>query len=113
MRSNFLLPFLIILILNFSCNSDDDNSNNEPEKLILGNWFIIDKVINGEIIPYTDHEECGRDYLEFKNDSTIWLVNISDCEKEFIKLGSYSFKNDILKLDDEIVEILKLDSWAC
>ncbi|WP_103866845.1 MULTISPECIES: hypothetical protein [Aquimarina] len=109
MKIKLLLLFFGILMFNTSCNKDDDNQNYELENLILGDWYIVNKIVNGNVIPYDDHEKCGRDYLQFREDGSVWSVDVWDCEKEFQKLGNYSFENKELIIEGKKVEILKLD----
>ncbi len=67
-------------------------------------------MINGERIPYDDHEDCGRDYIEFKEDGTIWQMDVWDCKEYYEHTGVYSISDGQLHLNGETVKVNELNS---
>jgi hypothetical protein len=70
--------FLLFALSFIACNNDDDNSTTPETPSILGKWYYGDMVVDGEVIPYDDHEDCGKDYIEFYDVDKIRSVDISE-----------------------------------
>ena len=101
-----LLTIAFATTLLFSCSNDDDNGNNQAD--IVGKWAFYNEVVNGQTIPYDDHETCGKDYIEFKNDNTFEVVDIWDCEVYVDDEGSYSINGNTLTIMGLSMEISQL-----
>ena len=114
-----LLIILCLLFSSTSCNKDDDAANNTSnnvtvtKELLLGKWFFIDNVVNGITYPY-DHEDCEKDYVEFKDNGTTWQVDIdnlgSNCVPDFQQIGVYSIREGTLFMDGRAINIIELSS---
>ncbi len=109
-----LLSILCLIFSITSCNTDDDNSDNNnymvTEELLIGKWFFVDVVVNGDIIPYDDHEDCGKDYIEFKENGTLWQMDIWGCEEDFEPIGEYSVLEGNLYINEEEINVIELNS---
>lgn len=100
MKKLNLFLISIILISGISCSSDDDNGGGHSGN-IVGKWAYVNTVVNnGTPIPYDDHEDCGKDYIEFKSDNTFIQIDVWDCEEDIDAYGNYTFENNILTLSD-------------
>ncbi len=64
------------------CSSDDNNDSSNTSGNLLGKWFNKEWVVNGTTIPYDDHEECGKDYVEFLTATTGRYVDVWECEDD-------------------------------
>ena len=73
------LTLALGLILFASCSSDDNDNAIDSSKLSK-KWYFSDARIAGVSIPYDDHEECGKDYLEFIAGGVLKDVDVWDCE---------------------------------
>lgn len=79
MKHKFLALGLAGLFM-ASCSSDDDNSNNVNMSLLTTKkWYYVSDRVNGETIPYDDHETCGKDYVEFITTGTVSHVDVWNC----------------------------------
>ncbi len=63
-----------------SCSKDDDNSIDASK--LTKKWYYESTKINGVVIPYTDHEECGKDYIEFVEGGVMRDVDVWDCVED-------------------------------
>ncbi|NMH25719.1 lipocalin-like domain-containing protein [Flavobacterium solisilvae] len=66
-------------ILVFSCSSDDGPSTSGE---LTGKWYNKEYKVAGQTIPYDDHEECGKDYIQFNSNGTGRSVDVWDCEED-------------------------------
>lgn len=81
------LIYLALFALSLSC-SDDDNA---PEEItILGKWYHKETVINSEVIPYDDHETCGKDYIEFYDTNKIKSIDVWGCQEDLDWIGTFT-----------------------
>lgn len=114
MKNRILQAAVCLIFLSTSCTKDDDNTSTNgvtvKKELLVGKWYFVDQVINGERIPYDDHEDCGRDYVEFKEDGTIWQMDVWDCEEYYEHTGVYSISDGQLHLNGETVKVIELNS---
>lgn len=74
-----LIVFALLAIVSFGCSSSDDSVSVTEEKLV-GKWYYSTTKVAGQTFPYDDHEDCGKDYVEFKADGTLFDVDVWDCE---------------------------------
>ena len=106
--------FLLIAISFIACNNDDDNivTPGEPETSILGKWYHVNMVINGEVYPYDDHEDCGKDYIEFYDVDKIRSIDVWNCEEDLDWEANFFLTNNMLTFVEEGIttttEVLEL-----
>ncbi len=120
MKNFFSSPFLILFIsinLFYSCIPDDENNTNPPgeeiDENLTGIWYYKDAIVNGEIIPYPYHEECGKDYIDFREDGTFVYVEIWECEEDIDASGTYTVSNETITIqysanDIQTIKIINL-----
>ena len=63
-----------------SCSKDDDNSIDESK--LTKKWYFESTKVGGVTFPYDDHEECGKDYVEFVPGGVFRDVDVWDCEDD-------------------------------
>lgn len=120
MKTSFPFPILfwfISITIFCSCVPDDENNTNPPimernEKL-TGLWYFDDAIINGEVFPYPDHEDCGKDYIEFRADGTFLQVDIWECEEDIDASGTYTVSSETITItysenDIQSIKIINL-----
>jgi hypothetical protein len=76
MKKVFALGLGILMLA--SCSKDDEASAIDASKLPK-KWYFSTTRVLGQTIPYDDHEECGKDYLEFLSSGILKSVDIWDC----------------------------------
>lgn len=81
-----------------SCEPDEEPSNLETNSEILGKWYPVEAVVEGVVFPYDDHEDCGKDYLEFSNDGRVKEVDVWNCEEDIDGSGTYEVNGTILSV---------------
>jgi hypothetical protein len=74
-----LVVFFMLAALSFSCSNSDDAVKVTEAKLV-GKWYFKTTKVMGETFPYDDHEPCGKDYLEFREDGFVVNGDVWDCE---------------------------------
>ena len=98
------------------CNSDDDNSTppTDNKASILGKWYYNNIIVDGEVIPYDDHEECGKDYIEFYDVDKMRAIDVWDCEEDLDFQGNFTLTDNTLTIieggDSVSVEIIELSA---
>ena len=103
---------LLLIIVSFSCSSDDDGSDdnqNETSQLV-GTWKITEKVENGETISLIPGCEAESGYI-FQSDNRyiendFGTVNLGDstrCDDDGIP-GSWGISQNILTLNYDAFE---------
>ncbi len=90
MKKIFTLGLGLLMLA--SCSSDDDNSI-DAAKLTDKKWYYGTTKVLGQTIPYDDHEECGKDYIEFLSTGTLRNVDIWDCEEDVFSIP-YTLKGN-------------------
>lgn len=83
-----------------ACDTDDD-SPEETQQIntnLVGIWYIDDMIVEGEEIPYNDHEDCGKDYVEFNEDGTYRQIDIWGCEEDVDAEGTYTANENTISL---------------
>ena len=84
------------------CNSDDDNSTPpDNQSSILSKWYYKNIIIDGEVIPYDDHEGCGKDYIEFYDVDKIRSIDVWNCEEDLDWEANFFLTNNMLSIVDE------------
>lgn len=100
---------LLIGIGLFTSCDPKDTPNTPPAKnsIIFGKWYPIDAVVEGTVFPYYDHEDCGKDYLEFKSTGRVNEVDVFNCEEIPDGSGTYTLDNDILLFNYDDIETIE------
>lgn len=80
-----------------SCSDDDSSSSVSVEKLVGKKWYYNSYKFAGQTIPYDDHEECGKDYIQFFDNGTAEDVDIWDCEAD-IETGNFTLVGKTLTI---------------
>lgn len=89
-----LLSVFAVLFL-VSCGSDD-NGGIDTSKL-LGKWYYHSFVVEGMTYPYNDHEDCGKDYLDFLENGIVKNVDIWECEED-VETAHYSVSGNKINI---------------
>lgn len=101
MTKKFLVLGFAALFL-ASCSKDDDNSIDASK--LTKKWYYESTKVAGVTIPYTDHEECGKDYVEFVAGGVMRDVDVWDCEEDVFLLGWSLSGNKLTVTDGTDVE---------
>lgn len=105
-----ILLFSATLVL-AGCSSND-NSSQDIEGIIYGKWYQKEMVVNNTVIPYDDHESCGKDYIEFYDTDKIRSIDVWDCEEDLDWMGTFTKAGAILTIsngnESRTVEIIEL-----
>ena len=114
MKKLLFQTVLCLLFVTTSCSTEDDDPGSKngvtvTKELLVGKWYFVDQVVNGTRIPYDDHEECGKDYIEFKEDGTLWQMDIWNCDEDLEQTGVYSI-SDELTINGESIHVVALNS---
>lgn len=80
-----LSSLIITCLLVVSCSSDNEMSITAP---IEGKWYYKEYQVKGQTFPYTGHEACGKDYLQFE------VNGITGSGKEVDVLGCTEYANN-------------------
>ena len=78
MKKIFTLGLGILMLA--SCSSDDSGSSIDASKLTK-KWYYSTTKVLGQTFPYEDHEECGKDYIQFIDGGVFKDVDVWDCEE--------------------------------
>ena len=78
--------------------------------MLVGKWYFVDQEVNGTRIPHDDHEECGKDYIEFKENETLWQMDVWNCDEDFEQTGVYSISDGKLSINRESINVIELNS---
>ena len=79
-----------------SCSSDDGGSSIDTSQLTK-KWYFESTIFQGQTFPYDDHEECGKDYIEFVEGGVVRQVDIWDCEEDVYE-GEWSLDGNKLTI---------------
>ena len=94
---NKILSLGAAALLLASCSSDDSGSSID-QSLLLKKWYQVSYTVNGQTYPYEDHEECGKDYIEFKTGNIFRSVDVFECEENVDGQGTYSVSGNQITL---------------
>ena len=89
---------LIICSIFLACSSNDNNLNDNISKNLIGVWIPTTIVVEGETIPYDDHEDCGLDMLRFRQDGQGEYIDTIECEQVLLTF-IYSVEDDRLEIN--------------
>lgn len=100
MKKQILLLAFLSFGLFTACDSDDDTPEETQEinQELLGIWYIDAMIVEGEEIPYNDHEDCGKDYVEFNQDGAYRQIDIWGCEEDVDAEGTYTATDNTISL---------------
>lgn len=69
-------------------------------------------VVDNTVIPYDDHESCGKDYIEFYDTDKIRSIDVWNCEEDLDWMGTFTKAGAILTIsngnESRTVEIIEL-----
>jgi hypothetical protein len=110
MKKFNLLTLAILSSFAISCSSDDGPSTSGD---LIGKWYFKEYKVQGQTIPYDDHEECGKDYIQFNNDGTGANVDVWNCEEDIASFTYTRSGNTLTITSDGVsdtVQITELSS---
>lgn len=87
----YLLLILFVQLI-ASCSKDEPI----PEPTIVGLWTIDSEVVNSVPYPY-EHEACGKDQVEFKDDKTYRLIEVNNCQ-ETVYRGTFITEGNTIRI---------------
>lgn len=94
----------------FSCSSDDEPTTSGE---LTGKWYFKEVRVQGQTIPYDDHEECGKDYIQFNANGTGANVDVYNCVEDSAPYTYTRSGNNITITSDgqsDTVQITELSS---
>lgn len=112
----FLLVSFLASVLLTSCEPVDDLQDPvDFTTQIMGKWYPVETISKGTIIPYTGHEDCGRDFLDFSQDYKVQYVDILNCRQRILKYGNFNVTGYLLTInynekEKVIMKIANLDA---
>lgn len=84
------------LLLLASCSSDDGGSSIDVSQLTK-KWYFNTTKVAGQTIPYDDHEDCGKDYIEFVEGGEMRQVDVWDCE-EYVDTAEWTLEGKTITI---------------
>jgi len=111
MKTRFLLLAFFSFGLFTACEVEDDSpdATQQINEELLGTWYFDAMIVEGEETPYDDHEECGKDYIEFNEDGTYRQIDIWGCEEDIDAEGTYTATENTISLTLTDSETVVLD----
>lgn len=104
-----ILILIVIILSSCSKSKNDEIATLYP---ITGKWYYKETVVNGTNFPYTDHEICGKDYIEFYGTNSIKSIDVFNCIEDLNWIGTYSKNGNTLIIyngaESVTTEILEL-----
>lgn len=94
-----ILSLVFGLVFLAACSSDDKESSIDASKLTK-KWYFSTTKVFGQTIPYTDHEECGKDYIEFLTGGIVKTVDVWECES-YTDTGAWALEGKKLTISFE------------
>ena len=110
MKKFNLLALAILSSFAISCSSDDGPSTSGD---LIGKWYFKEYKVQGQTIPYDDHDECGKDYIQFNDNGTGANVDVWDCEEDIASFTYTRSGNNLIITSDGVsdtVQITELSS---
>jgi hypothetical protein len=110
MKKFNLLALAILSSFAISCSSDDGPSTSGD---LMGKWYFKEYRVQGQTIPYEDHEDCGKDYIQFNADGTGANVDVWNCELDSAPFSYTRSGNNLTITSDgesDTVQIAELTS---
>ena len=111
MKTRFLLLAFLSFGLFTACEVEDDSPDDTQQinEELLGTWYFDAMIVEDEEIPYDDHEECGKDYIEFNEDGTYRQIDIWGCDEDVDAEGTYTATENTISLSLTNRETVVLD----
>lgn len=88
----------LIAMFAVSCSNDDGASYTEAD--LIKKWYPVSDEINGVVYPYDDHEECGKDYMQFLAGGAGKNIDVYLCE-EYSEPFEWSMSGDKVTVTSE------------
>ncbi|MGV3697624.1 lipocalin family protein [Flavobacterium sp.] len=105
MRKIKVTMLAVLSGLAFSCSSDDGATTSGD---LTTRWYNKETRVLGETLPYDDHEECGKDYLQFNDDGTGVFVDIYLCDTYSDPFTYIRSGNDVTITDGSFSETARI-----
>ena len=105
MKKISLLSLAILSSFVFSCSSDDSPTTSGD---ILGKWYFKEYKVEGQTIPYDDHEECGKDYIQFNDNGTGANVDVWDCVEDIATFTYTRSGNNLTITSDGVTDTVQI-----
>ena len=94
----------IISIFTFSCDSNDDDSNSNPEnnpESIIGEWSYTSQTLNGDNIAFQDECQQNNEHQTYSSNGDYEQTEFENlsgtgCEQVTSSTGTYTLENNIL-----------------
>jgi len=111
MKKQVLLFAFLSFGLFTACDQEDDTPRETQEinEDLLGIWYIDALIVEGEETPYNDHEDCGKDYVEFNEDGTYRQIDIWGCEEDIDAEATYTANNNTITLSFSENDVVVMD----
>jgi hypothetical protein len=111
-----VFALVLLAAATFSCSSDDNGggSGSVSESKLMKRWYNESYKVFGQTIPYDDHEECGKDYIEFMDGGMARYVDVWMCNGNSPEIFSETFgwslsgKTLTIIYDEDDVEKIKI-----
>ncbi|MFN3967312.1 lipocalin family protein [Flavobacterium sp.] len=110
MKKLSLFSLAILSSFAISCSSDDGPTTSGD---LIGKWYFKEYKVQGQTIPYDDHEECGKDYIQFNDNGTGANVDVWDCVEDIASFTYTRSGNSLTITSDGVsdtVQITELSS---
>lgn len=105
MKKVCVLSLLIFSAFAISCSSEDGPSTSGD---LTGKWYFKEYKVQGQTIPYDDHEACGRDYIQFNADGTGANVDVWDCVEDIAPFSYTKSGNNLTITSDGVSDIVRI-----
>lgn len=95
-----IVVLFLLVAISFSCSKSDDSVNVTEAKLV-GKWYFKTTKVAGLTFPYDDHEPCGKDYIQFREDGFVVYGDVWDCELIEDVVGLWSINGDKITINED------------
>lgn len=111
MKNSLKYVFILLISISvISCSLIDNDTNDDPEELILGNWYQFGYSIDGE---YKDWENEDIRMYDYQADGEISVFNYNGGELTYRSTITYILNDNTIEISGEngtyLYEIKKLD----
>jgi hypothetical protein len=105
MKKFNLLALAILSSFAISCSSDDGPSTSGD---LIGKWYFKEYKVQGQTIPYDDHEDCGKDYIQFNANGTGANVDVWNCVEDIASFTYTRSSNNLAVTSDGVTDIVQI-----
>jgi hypothetical protein len=108
----YLLPLALLSFGLFTACDKGDDSPGEAQQIneeLLGTWYIDATIVGDEEFPYDDHEDCGKDYIEFNEDGSYRQIDIWNCEEDVEDEATYTANQNTITINFSENEVVVMD----